>query len=289
MADAQCAQCGTFIDSETGGERPEERRPCPNCESVARNYRIRLQGSIAVSSRVAARLTSTRELFDIDVPSGRATLTGPRPNVVIEAVGSAAGTSDAQAEGRAVRTDEPTTEQSRDLPGLLVNAAIVVTGDRTCEGQLIAGVSTAWFEIVEQLQRDPQFLYSIDWRRMEELIAGAYERSGCPNVVLTPRSNDKGRDVIATWPGVGAIRIVDQVKAYAPGHCVNANDVRAMLGVLSAYPNVSKGLITTTSDFAPGVKTDVELQKFMPSRLELKDGPTLISWLRDIADKKRSS
>lgn len=55
-----------------------------------------------------------------------------------------------------------------------------------------------------------------------------------------------------------------------------------MLGVLSAEPNVSKGLITTTSRFAPGIETDSGLAAFMPYRLELKDGDQLRRWLLEL-------
>ena len=98
----------------------------------------------------------------------------------------------------------------------------------------------------------------IDWRRWEEIIAGAYKQQGF-DVELTSRSNDKGRDVIATSRGLGSVRFVDQVKAYRPGHVVTAEEVRAMVGVLALQPNVSKGLVTTTSSFAPGIMKDPTL------------------------------
>jgi len=120
----------------------------------------------------------------------------------------------------------------------------------------------------------------MDWRRMEELVAGAYKREGWPQVELTPRSGDKGRDVIATKPGFGSIRIIDQVKAYRPGHKVPADDVRALLGVLTRDQNVSKGIVTTTSTFAPGVED--ELKALIPHRLELKDGPRLLEWFKGL-------
>ena len=59
-------------------------------------------------------------------------------------------------------------------------------------------------------------------------------------------------------------------------------EVSAMLGVLSTRPNVSKGIVTTTSAFAPGVLTDPELARFMPHRLELKARDTLIPWLQSL-------
>jgi len=162
-------------------------------------------------------------------------------------------------------------------PAVLLPAAIVIFGDKVNEGQLIEGVAVPWFEILRELDRNPKFLFQIDWRQFEEFLAGAYERAGWPEVILTPRSGDGGRDIIATKPGIGSIRIFDQAKAYKPGHLVTADEVRAMLGVLQVHPNVSKGIITTTSRFAPGV--DQEFQAFMPYRLELKNGEQLLSWL----------
>src|SRR5260221_3591401 len=101
-------------------------------------------------------------------------------------------------------------------PEVLLQAAVIALGNRTAEGQLVTGVAVAWFEILAQLERDPDFLFNIDWRKLEEIVAGAYERHGY-KVELTPRSRDGGRDVIATLPGVVSIRIFDQIKAYRRG------------------------------------------------------------------------
>lgn len=170
-------------------------------------------------------------------------------------------------------------------PTVLVQAAVVRLGEETNEGQLVDGVSVAWFEIIKELQKDPDFLFKIHWRKLEELIAGAYEREGWPEVVLTPRSGDRGRDVIASKPGIGAIRIVDQIKAYSPGRRVSADEVRSLLGVLTIDRNVSKGIITTSSEFAPGIFEDADLKAFMPHRVELKDGQALRKWLIDLSEK----
>jgi len=171
-------------------------------------------------------------------------------------------------------------------PEVLLQAAVVVFGDKTNEGQLIQGVAIPWFEIIEQLERDAEFMFKIPWRKLEEIIAGAYERAGYPEVVLTPRSGDAGRDIIATKPGVGSIRIIDQVKAYKRGHRVKADEVRSLLGVLQTDRNVSKGVITTTSQFAPGIYKDEGLRPLMPYRLELKDGAQLINWLKALSSDK---
>src|SRR5262249_8708975 len=156
---------------------------------------------------------------------------------------------------------------------------ILVTGDKTDQGQIIRAVTTPWVEIIKQYQQDPEILLRLKPRQLEELIAGAYEKAGYPEVILTPSSGDRERDVIvtATLPGIGKIRIVDQVKRYDRHHRVTGDEVRALVGVLYRDPDVSKGIVTTTSDFAPGIFD--ELRNLIPTRLELKNGRQLREWL----------
>lgn len=98
-------------------------------------------------------------------------------------------------------------------------------------------------------------------------------------------SGDLGRDVIATKPGHMAIRVLDQCKAFSPGRVVDANDVRAMAGVLLRDQNVSKAVVTTTSTFAPGIAK--EFVDLMPYRLDLRNGEALEKWLREIASDEK--
>jgi len=178
----------------------------------------------------------------------------------------------------------PPVDLALRVPEVLLQAAIILTGDRIQEGILVQGVAVAWEEIIRQLAQDPEFLFKIDWRKLEEIIAGAYQRDGWSEVILTPRSGDGGRDIITTRTDVGAIRFYDQVKAFNPGHLVTADDVRAMAGVLYRDQNVSKAIVTTTSRFAPGVFD--EWKSFTPTRLELKEGPQLLEWLQQIRRQK---
>ena len=167
-------------------------------------------------------------------------------------------------------------------PTLLLQTALVDLGPKTSEGHIIQAVTVPWRRIVEELERNPSFLFEFtqDPRKFEEFIAAAYDQAGWPKVELTPRSGDRGRDVIATKPGIMAIRVLDQCKAFSPGYKVTADDVSAMLGVLTTDPNTSKGVVTTTSEFAPGVHKRFE--NLMPYRLELRDGAALREWLRKI-------
>lgn len=159
--------------------------------------------------------------------------------------------------------------------------AIITCGDKTNEGRLVEGVGIAWDEIIKLLTDNPEELYKIDPRKFEELIAGAYVRDGY-EVELTPRSGDKGRDVVATRHGVGSIRIFDQIKRYKITRPVSADEVRALVGVITMAPNVSKGVITTTSTFAPKLLFDNDIARFVPHRLELKPKNVLLPWLQSL-------
>lgn len=171
-----------------------------------------------------------------------------------------------------------------NAPELVVKALLTFAG-KTEDGSLVEAVALPWAEILAELRRDPENAYRISPRQWEEIIAGAYTKAGFDEVILTPRSGDFGRDVIATKHGIGSIRIFDQVKAYKPGHVVTADEVRSMLGVLTGAGNVSKGVMTTTSTFAPRVSDDPFLKPFMPFRLELKDRDRLFPWLDTLASK----
>jgi restriction system protein len=157
--------------------------------------------------------------------------------------------------------------------------AVVVTGARSTEGAIVDTVAPAWLEILRLIDKDPGCIYDIPPRKWEEIIAGAYERSGFDHVTLTPRSGDAGRDVIAEKTGWGCLRFVDQVKAYKPGHVVTAEEVRA-LGFVMHADRANKGLVTTTSTFAPRITSDPLIAPYLPNRIELVDGRNLIARLR---------
>ena len=87
------------------------------------------------------------------------------------------------------------------LPSLLLQAMIVAP-NKVNEGRLVEAVALPWFDIIEHLKRDPGAAFQIPATKWEEIIAGAYKKAGFTEVVLTPRSGDAGRDVIATMRGL---------------------------------------------------------------------------------------
>lgn len=168
-----------------------------------------------------------------------------------------------------------------DLPSITLQA-LIMPGEQTLVGTQIEAVTPAWRAILRHFEYDPESIYQVDPRMWEETIAGAYQTHGL-EVTLTPRSGDFGRDVIAVKKGRFTVRFLDQVKAYGPGKVVTANDVRAMNRLLLTDQGANKALVTTTSRFAPSIRTDPFIKPLIPYRLELRDRDDLLSWLRDLS------
>lgn len=187
--------------------------------------------------------------------------------------------------GFVVTSSSLSTKVTGVTSAALLMQTLIVAGSVASEGRLIEAVAIPWFEIISHIKGDPSVAYQIPPEKWEEIIAGAYKQAGFDEVILTPRSGDYGRDVIAIKKGIGHVRIIDQVKAYKPGHLVKANDVRALMGVLHG-DGASKGILTTTSDFAPRIKDDPLITPFIPSRLELINGSILFKRLDELAGKK---
>lgn len=169
-----------------------------------------------------------------------------------------------------------------DIPMLLLQG-ILTPYDNNPDGKLVHALVIPWQMIIKNLKKDWCLASQIPYEKWEEMVAAAYDRAGYDEVILTPRSGDHGRDVIAIKKGVGSVKIINSVKAYKPGHLVKHDDVRALAGVLNGDLQASKGIVMTTSDFAPGITKDPYLKPLMPYRLELMNGKALQKWMEDIA------
>ncbi len=95
------------------------------------------------------------------------------------------------------------------LKTTLTTSALIVPEQSVNEGVLIKSTSVIWVEIVRQLAADWELAYRLTARQWEELVAGAFKKAGYDGVILTPRSGDYGRDVIAVGHGMGCVKIMD--------------------------------------------------------------------------------
>jgi restriction system protein len=160
----------------------------------------------------------------------------------------------------------------------LTSTAILIPERQTNEGVLVKSVGAAWVEIARILGDDWSAAFQIDNRRWEEILAGALEKEGF-SVTLTPRRKDHGRDVIARKGGIGSMRMLGSMKAYASDRVVDRDHVHEVLGVVDAE-RATKGMIVTTSDFAPQLRDAPGVAAAIPDRLELINGGELQGWLK---------
>jgi restriction system protein len=167
----------------------------------------------------------------------------------------------------------------------LLLQTIIIPESKITEGTLIKCVDIPWFRIIKEIQGNPELVFQLSSEKWEEMVAGAYKIAGFDEVILTPRSGDFGRDVIAIKKGLGQVRVIDQVKAYGPKHLVTANDVRALMGCLHE-DGAAKGFLSTTSDFAPKITSDPLITPLIPQRLELINGKKLIERLIELSKKE---
>ncbi|MFZ2159536.1 MAG: restriction endonuclease [Bradyrhizobium sp.] len=164
----------------------------------------------------------------------------------------------------------------------LTVSGLIVPEKEGSEGILVKSYGVMWLEIARQLGTDWSTAFQLSPRQWEEMLAGAFAKEGY-QVTLTPSSGDRGRDVIAVKDGVGSMRILSSMKRYAPENLVTRAHVHEMFGVVSADLGATKGIIATTSDFAPQLLTDPGLAKAIPYRLQLLNGRELQDWLKELA------
>jgi restriction system protein len=186
----------------------------------------------------------------------------------------------------ATGTTGSSDEYVPDFP-VLVSQAVIFPYQKTDEGRLIKAATFPLLSIIERIIKDPSLMYKIDPRKWEEIIAATYDKSGLfDKVTLTPRSWDFGRDVIAVKSGFGSVRLVESVKRYGPGNKTTAEEVQALLGVVLSDPQASKGIVSTTWEFAPKIEENPYIKQHIPHRLELVDGKALLKRLNEYTSPK---
>ena len=171
---------------------------------------------------------------------------------------------------------------------IIPDSHLLIADKKVAEGRLVSSTSVIWAEVAKRLASDWSLAQELEPYQWEEMIAGAFKNYGYDEVVITPRSGDHGRDIIATRRGIGCVKVIGSVKAYKPGHLVSYDDIRALVGVMAADPQASKGILTTTSDFPPMVHKDPSIAPFMPTRLELMNGKQLQQWLGTLTQSSGS-
>jgi hypothetical protein len=141
--------------------------------------------------------------------------------------------------------------------------------------------------LLDRALRDPEMMRrELSPRQFEGLIASLIEELGFQDVVLTPRSGDGGRDVIATMTFRGLkILCAFECKQYAANNHVGPDVARALLGTVRlSETRATQGILVTTSYFTPAARRLIITE---PS-LEGRDFDGIVEWLREYGAKRRS-
>lgn len=141
--------------------------------------------------------------------------------------------------------------------------------------ELIRTIAAVDEELIRYLSKHPQMLYELNSRRFEELVAELLRAQGF-EPILTPRTRDGGRDILAARSdALGNLLYLVECKRYAPHKKVGVERIRAIHGVTQAE-RATKGVIVTTSSFT---KDAIAFASPLKYGISLQDFEALKSWL----------
>jgi DNA-binding response OmpR family regulator len=130
--------------------------------------------------------------------------------------------------------------------------------------------------LISYLVTHPKYMYELNPRKFEELIAKLLEDAGY-TVTLTPQTRDGGKDIYALYKSeIGHILTLVECKRYRTDHPVGVDIVRSLYGVKVAE-RANKAVVITTSFFT---KDALDFKRKVGYEMSLKDYDNLVYWLR---------
>ena len=117
------------------------------------------------------------------------------------------------------------------------------------------------------------FLISSDPYVFEKIIGQMYEELGY-KVKQTPKSNDKGKDLIMTK---GGKKYIVECKRYSPTNLIGRPEIQKFYGAC-IEENVEKGFFVTTSDFTSSAKS---YPNDIANKIQLVNGLSLIKLMEE--------
>jgi restriction endonuclease Mrr len=141
------------------------------------------------------------------------------------------------------------------------------------------------FRVLRAVMADPRHLRRITARQFEEFTAEILDALGFKDILLTPRSGDGGRDVIASREVDGIpLTFYFECKKYAEDNKVQLDSLRALLGVVAHHATEANiGVLVTTSTFTAGARRLIMSE----SRLDGKDYNDILGWVAAAKDRIR--
>ena len=123
--------------------------------------------------------------------------------------------------------------------------------------------------LIQLIASNPSIIYTIDPRQFEEVVNQVLIDHGY-ETVLTPRTRDGGKDIIATLNTVaGPIVCFVECKRYGEKNSVGVNIVRSLLGV-QCSEKVNQTVLVTTGHITSDAQEFVREQKNLMSVIDCK-------------------
>jgi Holliday junction resolvase-like predicted endonuclease len=133
--------------------------------------------------------------------------------------------------------------------------------------------------LLQGIYTEGKSLADVHWRDLEELVAELLEKQGM-KVIVTPRSRDGGRDIIARgeiFPGEPTVVAVEVKQKKV----VKIEDLRAALYANRNFPAL---LVATAGTFSAAVQAERESPENR-LRVVLKDGTAMMQWIAAYASR----
>lgn len=127
------------------------------------------------------------------------------------------------------------------------------------------------------LKKDPNIVHKLEALEFELLVESLLKKQGY-ETILTPRSKDGGKDIVAkfkTPDGFNCLCLVE-CKKYSPERPVGVQWIRALYGVVEQQ-NANLGMLVTPSRFTKGV---YDFQNEIKQKVSLKDFNDLKTWIK---------
>jgi hypothetical protein len=176
--------------------------------------------------------------------------------------------------------EEPAQEEAKETTQEEVEEQLVeiVPADVLSEFKKVEFVP---LRLLDQILRSPELMRDLSPRDFERFVATLIDEIGFENVVITPRSNDQGRDILAVKRVHGIpVLFAFECKRYGVDKPIGIELLRALFGTISHGPTkANKGVLVTTSRFTSGARRFLLTE---PS-LDGKDFNGIVGWLGEYA------
>lgn len=168
---------------------------------------------------------------------------------------------------------EPTPEQVEEI-------ATEESDIGEAQRNSILAVHSLPLKLIAKIMRSPHEVRNITPRQFEEFVAETLNQLGFRDIILTPRSRDGGKDVIASHEINGIpLAFYFECKQYSESNKIQLDTLRALLGTMAHDArNVNKGVLVTTSTFTKGSKEFI----LSESRLGGKDYDGILGWIDEL-------